>query len=325
VTGFRDPCPWHEDDGWYLGVGSGERGKGGCVLLYRSEDLRHWEYLHKLAEGKWGGSQAANPVDSGEMWECPDFFALAGETGKHEGHVLLYSTQGKSLWTAGQYDRGTHTFKADDEGRPLDYGAYYAPKSFLAPDDRRILWGWIQETRPQAAYSAAGWAGVMSLPRVLTLDASGRLAMMPAKEIESLRGARETARVGAHTPYRLKLPHLRRELLVQGSAPHSTLTIRLAVQGTTVWKLEFNGSSGVVRCGDIQFTAAQFAHHPPELRIFLDGSVIEAFVNTTDALTSRVYTLHAETTELMVEIDGPGTAALQTWPLRAISPDRLTT
>src|SRR6516164_1857015 len=27
VTGFRDPCPWKEADGWYLGVGSGERGK----------------------------------------------------------------------------------------------------------------------------------------------------------------------------------------------------------------------------------------------------------------------------------------------------------
>lgn len=325
VTGFRDPCPWHEDDGWYLGVGSGERGKGGCVLLYRSKDLRHWEYLHKLAEGKWDGRQAANPVDSGEMWECPDFFALPGKTGIHEGHVLLYSTQGKSVWTAGHYDRATHTFKADGEARPVDYGAYYAPKSFLAPDGRRILWGWIQETRPQSAYSAAGWAGVMSLPRVLTLDASGRLAMTPAKEIEGLRGPRESARIGTHSPYRLKLPHLRRELHVQAGAPHSTLTIRLAVQGTTAWKLEFNGSSGVVRCGDIQFTAAQFANHPPELRMFLDGSVIETFVNASGALTSRVYTLHAETTELMVEIDGAGTGIVQSWPLRAISQDRLTT
>ena len=33
----------------------------------------------------------------------------------------------------------------------LDHGAYYAPKSFVAPDGRRILWGWITEQRPQAA------------------------------------------------------------------------------------------------------------------------------------------------------------------------------
>jgi beta-fructofuranosidase len=58
VTGFRDPCVWKEADGWYLGVGSGERGKGGCVLLYRSADLRRWEYLHLRGEaagraGSW--------------------------------------------------------------------------------------------------------------------------------------------------------------------------------------------------------------------------------------------------------------------------------
>jgi len=38
-------------DEWYLGIGSGERTIGGCVLLYRSQDLRHWEYLHKLVQG----------------------------------------------------------------------------------------------------------------------------------------------------------------------------------------------------------------------------------------------------------------------------------
>ena len=74
VTGFRDPCPWREGDMWYVGIGSGEREVGGCVLLYRSKDLHRWEYLHKLTQGKPNGKVAVNPCDSGEMWECPDFF-----------------------------------------------------------------------------------------------------------------------------------------------------------------------------------------------------------------------------------------------------------
>ncbi|MFP5234568.1 MAG: glycoside hydrolase family 32 protein [Acidobacteriota bacterium] len=324
VTGFRDPCPWREEDGWYLGVGSGERGKGGCVLLYRSSDLRHWDYLHKLAEGQWTGKQAANPVDSGEMWECPDFFALGKTTDKRERRVLLYSTQGKSLWTVGHYDRSTHLFKSETEARPLDHGAYYAPKSFLAADGRRILWGWIQETRPQAAYSAAGWAGAMSLPRVLSLDDSGRLAIAPAKETESLRGPLAGAHIRADSPYKLKLPHLRRELRVRAAEPHCTLTVRLAVKGAEVWKLELNGSDSAVRCGDVQFTTAP-PHRPAELRIFLDGSVVETFVNTSDALTSRVYSVHPDETEIVVEVAGTGTADVESWPLRAISRDRLTT
>ena len=163
VTGFRDPCPWREGDTWYLGIGSGERGVGGCVLLYRSHDLRHWEYLHKLVQGKLNGKVAVNPCDSGEMWECPDFFAVNGR------HCLLYSTEDKVFWTTGEYDAHNYRYLPMRTGM-LDHGAYYAPKSFLAPDGRRILWGWIREMRPEAQFAAAGWSGAMALPRVLTVS-----------------------------------------------------------------------------------------------------------------------------------------------------------
>ena len=102
VTGFRDPCPWREGDTWYLGIGSGERGVGGCVLLYRSRDLRHWEYLHKLTQGKPNGKVAANPCDSGEMWECPDFFEVSGQ------YCLFYSSENKVFWSTGEYDTQQH-------------------------------------------------------------------------------------------------------------------------------------------------------------------------------------------------------------------------
>ena len=51
VTGFRDPSPWREEkEGpWYMVVASGQRGVGGNVLLYKSSDLRQWQYLHPLA------------------------------------------------------------------------------------------------------------------------------------------------------------------------------------------------------------------------------------------------------------------------------------
>ncbi len=95
LTGFRDPFLWREGSIWYLGVGAGFRKEGGCVLLYRSRDLHKWEYLHPLASGKWTGHDSVNPVDSGEMWECPDFFALGTK------HVLLYSTAGSVIWEVG--------------------------------------------------------------------------------------------------------------------------------------------------------------------------------------------------------------------------------
>jgi hypothetical protein len=53
---------------------------------------------------------------------------------------------------------------------------------------RRLMWGWIAEGRSVEAQKAAGWAGVMSLPRLLSLRPEGTLAVEPAPELRVLRG-----------------------------------------------------------------------------------------------------------------------------------------
>ena len=53
-----------------MGVGCGLRGVGGFVAHYRSDDLRHWVYLGPLCSG--------NINETGEMWECPDFYPAWG-------------------------------------------------------------------------------------------------------------------------------------------------------------------------------------------------------------------------------------------------------
>ncbi|MGA9464060.1 MAG: glycoside hydrolase family 32 protein [Terracidiphilus sp.] len=318
VTGFRDPCPWRESDAWYLGIGSGERGKGGCVLLYRSQDLRHWEYLHKLAEGKPNGKVATNPCDSGEMWECPDFFELNGH------HCLFDSTEGKVIWSTGIYDAHTHRFTPQRQG-VLDHGAYYAPKSFVAPDGRRILWGWIQETRPQAEYAAAGWAGAMSLPRVLTVGADGQLEIAPAAEVESLRKTIEYATLTPNQPWRLNLTTLRHELSIPIQVSTGVVTVRLLRGETALWQLDIDIAGMLVRCGDQRFPIPSLPWPHSSLRMFLDGSVIESFIGGREALTSRVYTIKPGETTLEVAMTGGDRVTLSHWPLAAISKDRLIT
>ncbi len=319
VTGFRDPCPWREGDTWYLGLGSGERGVGGCVLLYRSRDLRTWEYLHKLAEGKPNGLQSANPCDTGEMWECPDFFAV------NRQHCLFYSTEGKVIWSTGDYDQAAHKFAARRSG-VLDHGAYYAPKSFLAAGDRRILWGWIRETRSDADMTAAGWSGCMSLPRVLTIGAQGQLEMNPAKEVESLRGPVERATVTAATPFRRKLGDLAIELHLPGNILSSSRsTVRLTVEGRPAWELAIDTQAKEVQCGNLTFPLPGLPWPHPTLRMFLDGSVIESFIGGREALTSRVYSLKPNATELEITTTGKDAIHLELWPIQPISPDRLTT
>jgi beta-fructofuranosidase len=95
ITGFRDPSAWRQGGAYYMTVGSGVAQSGGCVLLYRSKDLKSWEYLHPLTSGTWTGKKTPNPCDDGEMWECPEFFALDGM------HMLIYSTLGKVFLAVG--------------------------------------------------------------------------------------------------------------------------------------------------------------------------------------------------------------------------------
>ena len=54
------------------------------------------------------------------------------------------------------------------------------------------MWGWLREGRTPETQRAAGWSGAISLPRVLTLDAAGRLRSEPAPELQVLRGRRFT-------------------------------------------------------------------------------------------------------------------------------------
>jgi beta-fructofuranosidase len=248
------------------------------------------------------------------MWECPDFFVLDGH------HCLLYSTENKVFWTTGYYDPHTHLYTPRRTGI-VDHGAFYAPKSFLAADGRRIQWGWIQETRPQAEYSAAGWAGCMSLPRVLGVNAQGELTTRVAREAESLRGqpTQGTLKPGAQS---LPVSTLQQELALTLAPSTQSATLRLLVANQPAWELRLDLRAASGQCDGRTFPLPA---HAASVRLFLDGSVLETFIGDTTALTSRCYTVQPGVTTLEVTLDAAGSCSFTQWPLRPISSNRLTT
>lgn len=331
VSGFRDPSLWRNGDWWYMVVGSGMRGKGGAVLLYRSKDLRRWDYLHFLLQGAGNGKSTANPVDSGDMWECPDFFPLGDK------YVLIHSAEGKSFWQAGIFDTKELIFHPEQSG-VLDYGSFYAPKTQLDESRNRILWGWIPETRPLEEYRASGWAGMMSLPRVLTLDGNSNLCVRIPPAVERLRQSPQTLLISKSeekNQQQIAQMHIRNccgEILCR--AKPASGVFALSIVG--------DGEAAATPWLTVQYTPA----HPNEIKLeekavplpsgntgelelhaYIDGSVIEIFVNRQAAYTKRFYYSGRSAPQLGIKIDGKTTdlSSLMMWQLSPISLDRLTT
>ena len=314
ITGFRDPSAWKQGDWYYMSVGSGVALQGGCVLLYRSKDLKQWEYLHPLVSGQWDGKKTANPCDDGEMWECPEFFALDG------GHVLIYSTQGNVYWQSGKLDVETMLFHPVKQGE-LDLGAFYAPKTQRDATGRRILWGWIQEKRSEAEMRSAGWSGMMSLPRVMELDADGTLRLTILPQMSALRAGSLPVehQAGSTTA---TLPKSCGEMLytVDRKMPFQ-LTIHAGE--LTVLRVLYTPESHSfhIDSREIPLSASDI----PALHAFVDGSVIELIVSERIGMTKRFYAQGMSSPDIVIHAESKGDAKLNAWTIHPISNNRLTT
>lgn len=325
ITGFRDPSVWKEGEWWYMTVGSGIEKVGGAVLLYRSKNLRQWEYMHILASGTWNGKSGANPVGTGEMWECPELFPLNGK------HVLIFSTEGKVFWQSGTLDAGTKLFYAENVGL-LDHGSYYAPKTQLDAKGQRILWGWIQEARPEAEYRAAGWAGMMSLPRVLALDEHGRLRMQVSPAVQTLRSK---GMQWARTPGSGKSDVTKSKFQIRAACGE---ILCLARRNSNAFEMTLESSlnneailSVIYTPGanEVAVDGKKLPIEPSdqlELHAYIDGSVIELMINRQAAYTKRFYYEGSQAPEIRIQItDATALQHIVAWQISPISTNRLTT
>ncbi|XP_062013968.1 beta-fructofuranosidase, insoluble isoenzyme CWINV1-like [Rosa rugosa] len=197
ATSFRDPTTaWlGSDNRWRLIVGS-QKDQTGLAILYRSKDFLNWTKAnHPLHSAKKTG-----------MWECPDFFPVSknspvgldtSKNGPDVKHVLKVSLSKsfKEYYTIGTYNLKKDIYIPDkgsvesDTGLRYDYGKFYASKTFFdSAKNRRILWGWINESSSVDDDIKKGWSGLQAVPRTLVLDKSGKqLVQWPVVELEKLR------------------------------------------------------------------------------------------------------------------------------------------
>jgi len=228
-----------------------------------------------------------------------------------------------------------------------DFGARYAAKTMLDAKDRRIYWAWVRERRTKEAYTAAGWAGVMSLPHLLTLRADNTLGIEPLPELKLLRGAPKEFRGIALSPGKdfmiAGVPGDCVEILAEfdpGTAGQAGFKVRGAADGAEYTIAGYSRATGTlftdtrhsslntentraVQSGSFSLTGGEML----KLHIFLDGSVMEIFANGRACLIERLYPTRPDSIGISAFAQG-GKAelrSLRVWPVKPISPDRLTT
>ena len=336
---FRDPQAWREDDGWYCVIGGNvvegqNEFKAGAPFLYRSADLIHWEYLHPLCVGD---VRATEPVWTGSAWECPQFLAFG------EQHALVISAWDHhtfyTVYFTGVYK--DHHF-TPEVTRKLDYGDnyFYAPQACVDAAGRTVMWGWLQEGRSREVQRVAGWSGVMSLPRIVSMRSEGGLGFVPAPELQALRGRRQQlADVRLPPDSWYPLDPVRGDSLeiiadiAPGEAEMVGVAVRCSPDGaeqTLIFYDRMRGLLGVdasrsslsdaavrdVRSGPFDLAEGETLR----LQIFVDRSAVEVFANGWACVAARVYPERLDS--LGVALFARGGAAtvlsLEAWEMGAI-------
>ena len=333
-----DPCIWKKDGAYYSLSGgtlpSGPRGlQRRANFLFRSEDLETWEYLHPFVEDDLFSA-------NGDDGACPYFWPIGDK------HMLLYySHRNGGQYLIGDYDQARDKLIARDYGR-FNFGAswpggIHAPSA--TPDGKggliaifNVNWGmpspgWSEEERQIRHFGC--WEGqqLMSLPRRLSLSASGDVQIEPAGNIESLRGRHTqiadcTIKGNSETVFDQfagNAMELSLEVETNG-APLIELDVLRSPDQQEYTRIAFYRDRGVKLLepgigagtppngeGTYSLVALDSSHasiqpqtrsRPPEIapvflapeenlkmRVFIDKSIVEVFVNNRQCLAVRVY------------------------------------
>ena len=342
-----DPCIWRQGDHYYALSGATQpTGPGGKTVplesLFRSTDLVTWDYLHPFVKD----DRFTRVGDDGA---CPYFWPIG------DRHILLFfSHTSGGQYLLGDYDTGAQAFHATAHGKfnhgPVGPGGVHAPSA--TPDGQG---GVVALFNVNPAKSTRGWNQVMSLPMRLTLRGKEDLDIEPAEAIASLRHAHQHVPTRRLPPNQeTSLPDIRGntveitaeidplraqavELLVLRSAHREEYTrivlFRERGYRSMAWNSVKRTASAVMLDNSFSSvlpdakprlpeTAQLFLseNEPFKLRVFIDRSLVEVFVNDRQYLACRVYPGLADSTGVSLRAQG-GEALLKSldiWKMKGI-------
>jgi len=340
-----DPHMWLEGRTYYCvtGAWSIPEGTGDTLYLFESPDMVRWKYLHRFYDRKpeWTGQQ--------EDCSCADFFKLG-----HRWMLLCISHYAGCRYYLGRYEN-RRFIPAEHHRMNWPGGTCFAPESLLDGCGRRIFWAWALEGRDHEAQKAAGWSGVMTLPRVLSLGRDDKLRIEPPAELRRLRlNPRRLQNISLAADEEILLDGVhgdcmelaleadlagaeRLELAVRRSPGGEEQTVisyvpaeKKLIIDTTRSSLDKSAANLFpVVVGDpkrdvrIQEAPLELpAGEPLRLNVFLDRSILEVFANGRQCVTQRIYPSRPDSLGVALSARGRGAKVhtLDAWDIAPTNP-----
>nr|WEI57638.1 putative GH32 family protein a [Micropterna sequax] len=318
-TDLRDPYVWKEANNWYMAVGFGikdHQSERGALLLYRSVDLRKWDFLHTLYEG------TPEIDNSGIFWEMPVFKKIGDQYVLLINKVPHKGVPAKAMYWVGKFiDERFIPNNAIPQN--LEIVNRLLSPSITEDKDGLITAIAIipDEIGSQAAYQQ-GWTHLYSIPRVWNLK-DGSIKQSPHPALATLRGKHEAiglSKVTESKPLLINKDQHQLEVKVnikpngskkfgfvmaknQNLSEYTRIYYDVDQKEFIVDQTHSSLKQGIplrVRKGAYNLDLTQ----PIELRVFIDGSVVEVFVNNEDAFTTRIFPLKETSTMLEFFVEG---------------------
>jgi len=316
-----DPCIWEKDGIYYsLSAGRTNNGPGGkpvrANFLFRSKDLANWEYMHEFVEDD-------RFTLIGDDGACPYFWPIG------DRYILpFFSHMSGGQYLLGDYDKDRDKFVTTSHGY-FNFGAVspsgvHAPSATPDGEGGVIIIFNMNPGKP-----TKGWNQIFSLPRRLTLTSEDKLMIQPAGNIESLRYNEEkVSSMKLPANEELVLPEIKgnaMEILAEIDPKKSEMIelnvlrspgkeeyTRIAFYKNKGYNKGREYAAGARRINlnyslisiessysttlpDVRTRAPETAplilndDENLKLRIFIDKSIVEVFVNDKQCVAMRIY------------------------------------
>lgn len=286
---FRDPVSFKRNADYFMLIGAESKALQGKLALYSGQAIDQYQYCGNIDIGL---------SDFGYMWECPNYYEEQGKG------VLIFSPQG--VTSDNKYDLKNVFSVVYIVGKPIDTESlvfendgyyeldkgfdFYAPQTYCDDLGRRILVGWLGNSKSEYPTDKNCWAHMLTLPRQLSIEGN-KLLQQPLAEISELR----YKTVELESSHKLQSLAFELELMVEEK-------FSIELKNEAGEKVLFSGDqfeyeldrSLVSELHAEQFGTVRFAKRQPEekeiIRLFVDHSSIEIFCAKGETVfTSRIF------------------------------------